>query len=103
MLRGLGIRPTKSSGRGRGPGGRTFLLPKLSNGFTSKNTAILRPTAALYATCIRPAGHIFTLEERNELCVALVEIQLELHGYVNREVTGMGREKYLRRVGEFKN
>ena len=82
--------------------GEHFLLPKLSNGLQQKYGDFKAYGGTLRDLHSGRPAIFFTLEERNELCVALVEMQLELHGYVNREVTGMGREKYLRRVGEFK-
>ncbi|HLD61174.1 MAG TPA: hypothetical protein VJA27_03545, partial [Patescibacteria group bacterium] len=36
-----------------------------------------------------------------ELCVALVEMQRELRAYVNRELVGIEKVRYLRRVNEF--
>ena len=81
--------------------GEHFLLPKLTPELQQKYHDF-----KLYGGTLRdlhsgrPADY-FTSEQRGELCVALVEMQRELRAYVNRELVGIEKVRYLRRVNEF--
>lgn len=81
--------------------GEHFLVPKFSQELKRKYHDF-----KLYGGTLRdihsgrPAV-FFTSDERGELCVALVEMQMELREYVNRELVGLEKVRYLRRVNEF--
>lgn len=82
--------------------GEHFLLPKLSKSLQEKYGDFKAYGGTLRDLHSGRPAIFFTLEERGELCAALVEMQTELRQYVNREVMGLEKEKYLKRVSEFK-
>lgn len=82
--------------------GEHFLLPRLSGGLAEKFEDFKAGGGTLRDLHSGRPAMFFTLEERGELCAALVETQTDLRQYVNREVMGLEQEKYLRRVVEFK-
>lgn len=83
--------------------GEHFLLPKLSRGLQDKYQEFKKYGGTFRELHSGNPAHFFTSEERNELCVALVEIQSELREYTDHEVKGVSKVKYLRRVNEFKD
>lgn len=83
--------------------GEHFLLPKLSKKMQEKYDDFKHGGGTLRDLHSgRPADY-FTIEERNQLCVALVEMQKELHAFATREVVGLDKQKYLQRVDSFRN
>lgn len=82
--------------------GEHFILPKLSGELLTKYEHFKHYGGTfrdLHSG--RPADY-FSLEERCELRSALVEIQIELREFATREVLGVEKTKYIRRVEEFK-
>ena len=81
--------------------GEHFLLPRLSLSLQEKYSEFKHFGGTLRDLHSgRPADY-FILEERSELCAALVEMQVKLREYVGRELVGLGKKKYLQRVEEF--
>ncbi len=82
--------------------GEHFLLPRLSPVLQEKYNEFKTYGGTLRELHSgRPADY-FESEERVELCVALVEMQKDLHQFVDRKVMGMEKKKYLQRVEDFK-
>ncbi len=83
--------------------GEHFLLPKLSKKLQAKYQEFKLSGGSLRDLHSgRPADY-FGIDERNELCVALVNTQKELRDFVTREVVGLDKSKYLQRVDTFRN
>ncbi len=83
--------------------GEHFLLPKLSASLQQKYHDFKVYGGTLRDLHSGNPAQFFTSEERGEVCAALVDMQLELRVYVDHEVKGMERSRYLKRVGEFKD
>lgn len=83
--------------------GEHFLLPKLSDTAKNKYFDFKRYGGTLRELHSGNPADFFTVDERNELCVALVEMQSALRTYTDHEVVGVSKVKYLRRVNEFKD
>lgn len=82
--------------------GEHFLIPRLSPEMQQKYQDFKKYGGTFRELHSGRPADFFTLEERNELCVKLVELQYDLREYVGREVVGVGKKHYLERVAEFK-
>ncbi len=78
-----------------------FLLPKLSLAVQNKYEEFKRYGGTLADLHSGNSADFFTSEERNELCPALIETQLEVRQYIERALVGDERPRYLKCVGEF--
>ncbi len=83
--------------------GEHFLLPKLSHELEHKYHSFKTYGGSLRDLHSGNPAEFFTGEERSQLCVALVEMQMELRNYTDHEIKGVSKVKYLRRVNEFKD
>ena len=83
--------------------GEHFLLPKLSPGLQKKYHDFKHHGGTLRELHSGRPADFFESEERQELCVALVEIQGELRHYAAQELIGISKDRYLLRVKEFSN
>ena len=81
--------------------GEHFLLPKLTPELRRRYQEFQRYGGNLRELHSGRPADFFSGEERTDLCAALVETQVELRDYVNREVASVHRDKYLKRVAEF--
>lgn len=81
--------------------GEHFLLPRLSKGLQEKYHDFKKYGGTFRDLHAGQPAHYFNQEERSELCLRLVEMQHDLRSYVEREVVGLQRKKYLERVKEF--
>lgn len=83
--------------------GDHFFIPKLSPELEEKYDNFKRYGGTFRDLHSGNAAHFFTNEERGELCGALVETMNELKSATDREVSGISRGRYLKRVDEFKS
>lgn len=82
--------------------GEHFLLPKLSPDLQNKYHDFKKYGGTLRELHSGSPAEFFSIDERNELCAGLVDMQVELREYVSRDVISMNTDRYLERVGEFK-
>lgn len=81
--------------------GEHFLLPRLPAGLQEKYFDFKNYGGTLRDLHSgRPADY-FSHKERNDLCVVLVEMQVDLRAYATNKILGLEESKYLRRVMEF--
>ena len=83
--------------------GEHFLLPKLSRGLRIVYRQFKEEGGTIRDLHSGNPAQSFTAEERVELCQALIALQTELRIYVNNEIVGLEKKRYLQRVGEFKD
>ncbi len=82
--------------------GEHFLLPRLSDGLHKKYIDFKHYGGSLRDLHSgRPADY-FTVEERQELSEKLVDLQQDLYKYAGQEIVGLSKNKYLKRVEEFR-
>lgn len=81
--------------------GEHFLLPKFTPELRRRYEEFKRYGGSLRELHSGRPADFFSGEERSDLCAALVETQRELRRYVDNEVLGVFKEKYLQRVAEF--
>ncbi|MEK7681042.1 MAG: hypothetical protein AAB348_03290, partial [Patescibacteria group bacterium] len=73
--------------------GEHFLVPRLSDSLKERYLDFIHFGGTLKDLHSGRPAQFFSLEERNELCGRLVEMQLGLKDYVAREVQSFGRGK----------
>ena len=83
--------------------GEHFLLPKFLPSLQQKYHDFKIYGGTLRDLHSGNPAQFFTSEERYELCAALVDLPGELRRYVDHEVKGLEKNRYLKRVGEFKD
>ncbi len=81
--------------------GEKFLLPKLPPEMRQKYDDFKKNGGTLRELHSGKVADVFTNDERVRLCVALVELQHDLRRYVEQELKGLSKDKYLTRVVEF--
>ncbi|HSR89147.1 MAG TPA: hypothetical protein VLK22_01955 [Candidatus Udaeobacter sp.] len=81
--------------------GEHFLLPQMSAGLHEKYLVFKTCDGSLKDLHTGRAATFFTPEERAELFGRLVDLQLQLRDYVNRDLVGVNRKKYLQKVEEY--
>ena len=81
--------------------GDHFLIPKMSEGLQLKYASFKEFGGTLGDVYSGRPASFFSIEEREELGRALVEMRVELKEYVRRELMGMGKQGYLQKVGEY--
>jgi hypothetical protein len=81
--------------------GEHFLLPHLSDEMREKYEEYRHYGMNLHDLHSGRPAEYFTSDERAILCVALVETQKQLRAYVDRDICGLSKKKYLARVKEF--
>lgn len=81
--------------------GDHFLLPQMSEGLREKylNFKAFGGTLKDLQTG-RPAD-FFTSEERVELCGELVDMQMQLREYVDRDLVGVNQKQYFYKIEEY--
>lgn len=82
--------------------GEHFLLPRLSPGLQEKYIEFKAYGGTLRDMYSGRSAEYFESEERNELCVAFVDMQNDLREFVDRKIVGVEKKKYLQRVEDFK-
>lgn len=82
--------------------GEHFLVPRLSPELQAKYHDFKKYGGTFRELHAGQPADFFDLEQRNELCQRLVEMQYDMRGYVDREIVSTGKKKYLERVNEFK-
>lgn len=83
--------------------GEHFLIPKLSSGLKEKYSTFKEYGGTFRDLHSGRPADFFSIDERSELRRALVEIQNELRDFASRDVMGVEKSNYLKRVDEFKN
>ncbi len=83
--------------------GEHFLLPKFSKKMKEKYEDFMHSGGTWRDLHSGRAVAFFKTDERSELCAAFLEAGKELHAFVDREIVGLEKEKYLRQVNSFKN
>jgi len=81
--------------------GEHFLLPLLSAGLVEKYMDFKSGGGDLRVLHSGNPAQFFNSDERTELCTALVDMRQQLRKYTDSTVTGLEKEKYLKRVDEF--
>lgn len=81
--------------------GEHFFLPKLSDGLREKYLSFKDFGGTLKDLQTGRPASFFTSEERSESCAVLVEMRRELRSYLDRELVGIGRKRYLDKVDEY--
>lgn len=82
--------------------GEHFLLPNLSEALQEKFLEFKEYGGTLRDLHSgRPADY-FTSDDRVELCRELVNMQIKMKEYINRDILGLSKQKYLGKVDEFK-
>ncbi|TAN33769.1 hypothetical protein EPN28_01295 [Patescibacteria group bacterium] len=81
--------------------GEHFLLPHLSDEMREKFEDYRHYGMGLHDLHSGRSAEYFTSDERALLCEALVETQKQLRAYVDRDICGLSKKKYLARVKEF--
>jgi len=82
--------------------GEHFLLPRLSASAQERFREFKIYGGTWSDLHSGRAAEFFSREDLAELCISLIDTKKDLREYVTREVVGLSREKYLRRVEEFK-
>ena len=83
--------------------GEHFLLPKLSEAVANKYHDFIKYGGSFRDLHAGKPASFFSLEDRGELCRALVDMQVDLRKYVRRDIAGLKQKHYLARVEDFKN
>lgn len=81
--------------------GEHFLLPVLSQGLQNRYLdfkAFGGTLADLHSG--RPAS-FFSSDDRGELCEKLVEMRMQLRQYLNRDLVGLHKKRYILKVAEY--
>lgn len=81
--------------------GEHFLVPTLSEGLAHKYQEFKHFGGSLRDLHSGRPADFFTSEDRTELCRELVNMQLKLREYVNRDVIGLNKSVYLKKVEDF--
>ncbi len=81
--------------------GEHFLLPQMSAGLREKYLNFKGYGGGLKDLHTGRAATFFTPEERAELCGELVDMQLQLKEYVNRDLVGVNKKQYLTKIEEY--
>ena len=81
--------------------GDHFLLPRMSEGLRGKYLDFKGYGGELKDLQTGRPAVFFTSEERAELCGQLVDMQLQLKEYVNRDLVGVNKKQYLNKVEEY--
>lgn len=82
--------------------GEHFLLPTMSNGLQDRYVAFKNFGGTLSDLHSGSPASFFTSEERGELCEKLVNMRVQLKEYLNRDLVGVHKNKYLAKVEEYK-
>ena len=82
--------------------GEHFLLPTMSNGLQDRYVAFKAFGGTLPDLHSGRPASFFTSEERGELCEKLVNMKVQLKEYLNRDLVGVHKNKYLAKVEEYK-
>jgi hypothetical protein len=82
--------------------GEHFLLPHLGDALKEKYAEFVHHGGDLRELHSGRPADFFTNEERLELCRNLVDMQVKLREYVDRDIVGLNKKKYLQRVEGFK-
>lgn len=81
--------------------GEHFLVPRLSQKLQEKYHEFKHYGGTLRDLHTGQPAAFFTIDERSELCVALVDMQTDLREYVARDILSLNKKQYLKRVNEF--
>ena len=81
--------------------GEHFLLPQMSEGLREKYLDFKAFNGELKDLQTGRAAGFFTPEERAELCGELVDMQLQLKDYVNRDLVGVNKKQYFNKIEEY--
>ena len=81
--------------------GDHFLLPQMSEGLREKYLDFKAYGGGLKDLHTGRPAVFFTPEERAELCGELVDMQLQLRDYVNRDLVGVNKKKYFEKIDEY--
>jgi hypothetical protein len=82
--------------------GEHFLLPRLDDTILKKYTGFKKDGGTLRDLHSGRAAILFSPEERQKLCSALVETKQDLKKYAIQEILSTATKEYLQRVEEFK-
>ena len=83
--------------------GEHFLLPTMSDGLQQKYLDFKAFGGTLKDLHSGRPASFFSLEERGELCEKLVEMKVQLREYLDRELVGINKKHYLRKVKEYEH
>jgi len=83
--------------------GENFLLPRLPDDLRKKYLAFKSSGGNWEDLHSGKEVHHFSSEERVDLLQALLNMEDDLDDYTDREVIGLGKEKYLEYVEEYQN
>lgn len=78
-----------------------FFLPKISKDAQAKYEKFKHYGGDFGSVNSGRAAGFFSLEERQDIARALLEVKKEMHRFVDNEVVGTARKIYLRKVEEF--
>lgn len=81
--------------------GEHFLLPQMSEGLRERYLDFKAFNGELKDLQTGRAAGFFTPEERAELCGELVNMQVQLKDYVNRDLVGVNQKKYFNKIEEY--
>lgn len=81
--------------------GEHFLLPQMSDGLLEKYLNFKAYGGELKDLQTGRAAGFFTPEERVELCEGLVNTQVQLREYVNRDLVGVNKKLYFNKIDEY--
>lgn len=82
--------------------GEHFLMPRLSKKIEKKYHDFKQYGGTFRDLYAGQPAHFFTLEERGDLCEALIGMRTDLREYVRRDIISLNQKRYLTRVEEFK-
>ncbi len=83
--------------------GDHFLLPQMSEGLREKYLDFKAFGGELKDLQTGRPAAFFTPEERAELCAVLVDMQMQLKDYVNRDLVGVNKKQYFNKIEEYEN
>ncbi len=83
--------------------GERFLLPKLSASLHKVYSEFKRTGGTIRDLHTGEAAHVFTSDQRVELCTALVDLQRDIRSYATQHVMSSGKKRYLQRVVYFRD
>ena len=81
--------------------GDHFLVPQMSEGLREKYLNFINFGGGLKDLQTGRPAAFFTPEERAELCAGLVNMQVQLRQYVNRDLVGIHQKKYFNKIEEY--
>jgi len=83
--------------------GEHFLLPNLNEQLRHKYLEFKEYGGTLRDMHSGRPADFFTSDDRNELCRELINMQNNLRDNVNRDIVGLDKNKYLKKVEDFYN